>query len=275
MRTAAKWLARYRGGDRELLDRSSRPHRSPGRLPLERVQVIERLRRLRLTAAEIAELLGLPLSVSLWLNRIGLGKRSRLNPLEPPKGYERRHPGELVHVDIKRLARIATGGAGHRLTGDRASQRRGWIGGRQRGVTGFEYLHVIVDDYSRLAYAEVLPTLNARDAAGFLRRAIAWYAVRGVTVRAVMSDNGSAYISDLYARTLHDLGLRHLRIKPRRPAHKRESRTPDPDTTQRMGVWPHLRQLPRTLARAPALPQPIQLPATTRQPPATSHRPHG
>src|SRR5215831_21202073 len=205
-RTAAKWLARYRAGDGQLLDRSSRPRRSPSRLPQNRVAAIERLRRVRMTAAEIAEVLELPLStVSLWLNRIGLGKRSRLNPLEPPNRYERRHPGELVHVDIKRLARIATGGAGHRLTRDRASQRRGWIGGRQRGVTGFEYLHVIVDDYSRLAYAEVLPTLNARDAAGFLRRAIAWYAVRGVTVRAVMSDNGSAYISDLYARTLHDL----------------------------------------------------------------------
>lgn len=107
-RTASKWLKRYREGDRELLDRSSRPKRSPNRLPAERVQAIEALRRLWMTAAEIAEVLGLPLStVSLWLRRPGLGKRSRLAPPEPPIRYERRHPGELVHVDIKRLARIS------------------------------------------------------------------------------------------------------------------------------------------------------------------------
>ena len=218
VRTAGKWLARYRAGDRGLLDRSSRPRRSPRQLAAERVRAIERLRRLRMTAAEIAEVLELPLStVSLWLKRIGLGKRSRLDPLEPPNRYERHRPGELVHVDIKQLGRISARGAGHRLTGSRTSQQRPWINGRHRGVTGSEYLHVIVDDYSRLAYAEVLATLTARDAAGFLRRAIDWYAARGVTVKAVMSDNGSAYISDLYARTLRALGLRHLRIKPRRP----------------------------------------------------------
>ena len=218
VRTAAKWLGRYRSGDRDLLDRSSRPRRSPRRLAVERVQAIERLRRVRMSAAEIAEVLELPLStVSLWLKRIGLGKRSRLDPLEPPNRYERRHPGELVHVDIKQLGRISAAGAGHRITGSRASQQRPWIGGRHRGITGSEYLHVIIDDYSRLAYAEVLATLTARDAAGFLRRAIAWYAARGVTVKAVMSDNGPAYVSDLYARTLRELSLRHLRIKPRRP----------------------------------------------------------
>jgi transposase InsO family protein len=218
VRTAAKWLARYRSGDLELLDRSSRPRRSPRRLPAERVQAIERLRRVRMTAAEIAEVLELPLAtVSLWLKRIGLGKRSRLDPLEPPNRYERRHAGELVHVDIKQLSRISAAGAGHRVIGSRASQQRPWSGGRRRGITGFEYLHVIIDDHSRLAYAEVLATLTARDAADFLRRAIAWYAARGITVKAVMSDNGSAYISDLYARTLRELSLRHLRIKPRRP----------------------------------------------------------
>jgi transposase len=221
VRTAAKWLARYRGGDQGLLDRSSRPRRSPGRLAANRVQAIERLRRVRMTAAEIAEVLGLPLStVSLWLKRIGLGKRSRLDPLEPPNRYERRHAGELVHVDIKQLGRISAAGAGHRMIGSRASQRRPWSGGRRgrhQAITGSEYLHVIVDDYSRLAYAEVLDTLTARDAAGFLRRAVVWYAARGITVKAVMSDNGSAYVSELYARTLRELRLRHLRIKPRRP----------------------------------------------------------
>src|SRR5438552_16425103 len=121
VRTAAKWVRRFREGDRGLLDRSSRPGRSPSRLPQQRGQAIEALRRLWMTAAEIAEVLGLPLStVSLWLKRIGLGKRSRLAPPEPPNRYERRHPGELVHLDIKKLGRIR--GAGHRLTGSRASQ---------------------------------------------------------------------------------------------------------------------------------------------------------
>src|SRR5262245_53496038 len=152
-RTAAKWLKRFRDGDLELLDRSSRPRRSPLRLSAERVRVIEALRRLRMTAAEIAEILSLPLSsVALWLTRLGLGKRSRLEPPEPPNRYERRHPGELVHLDIKRLARISTRGAGHRVLGHRRSQYYHRVGGRKRGPTGYEYVHVMIDDHSRLAY---------------------------------------------------------------------------------------------------------------------------
>jgi len=218
VRTAAKWVSRYRGGDRELLDRSSRPLRSPMRLPQQRVEAIERLRRVRMTAAEIAEVLELPLStVSVWLKRIGLGKRSRLDPLEPPNRYERRHPGELVHVDIKRLGRISVLGAGHRVLGSRASQYARRVDGRLTRMTGFEYLHVMIDDYSRLAYAEVLDDLTAACAIAFLRRAVAWYAARGVRVRAVMSDNGAAYIAHAYTGALHELGLKHLRIKPGRP----------------------------------------------------------
>jgi transposase InsO family protein len=217
-RTAAKWLRRYRDGDQLLSDRSSRPRRSPARLAPDRVDAIERLRRVRMTASEIAEVLGLPLStVSLWLKRIGLGKRSRLEPPEPPNRYERRHPGELVHVDLKQLGRISPRGAGHRAVGHRKSQYRPQRDGRKHSLTGFEYLHVIIDDHSRLAYAEILKTLTATDAAAFIRRAIAWYAARGVHIRAVMTDNGSAYISHLYARTLRELGLRHLRIQPNRP----------------------------------------------------------
>jgi transposase InsO family protein len=218
VRTASKWVARFRAGDRVLHDRSSRPLRSPRRLPQQRVAAIERLRRVRMTAAEIAEVLELPLStVSVWLKRIGLGKRSRLDPLEPPNRYERRHPGELVHVDIKRLGRISARGAGHRMIGSRKSQYSRRVNGMMRKQTGFEYLHVVVDDYSRLAYAEVLDDLTAACAIAFLRRAVAWYAARGVQVRAVMSDNGAAYIAHDYARALHELGLKHLRIKPGRP----------------------------------------------------------
>jgi transposase InsO family protein len=170
------------------------------------VEAIEKLRRVRMTASEITEILGLALStVSLWLKRIGLGKRSRLEPPESPNRYERRHPGELVHVDIKRLGRFGT--AGKRMVGSRhASRGFGW-----------EFVHVMVDDHSRLAYVEVLPDQRARSAVAFLRRGLAWFKERGVVVQRVMSDNGSCYVSALHARTCRELGLRHIRIQPYRP----------------------------------------------------------
>jgi transposase InsO family protein len=218
-RTAYRWLGRWRRqGVPGLLDRSSRPLCSPRQLPPAKVNAIRSLRRLRMTAAEIAEVLGLALStVSLWLKRIGLGKRSRLEPPEPPNRYERRHAGELVHVDIKQLGRISARGAGHRMVGHRKSQISTRAGGVRRGLTRFEYLHVMIDDHSRLAYAEVLPTLTARCAIDFLRRGMGWFAERGVQVRAVMSDNGSAYVAHAYREALAELGLRHLRIRPYRP----------------------------------------------------------
>jgi len=211
--TARKWARRHAAGE-SLQDRPSRPHRSPARLPESLVQAIEKLRRVRMTAAEIAEILGLALStVSLWLKRIGLGKRSRLEPLEPPNRYERRHPGELVHVDIKQLGRISARGAGHRMVGHRKSQP----GGHLRMPTGFEYVHVMVDDHSRLAYAEVLAGLSARCAIAFLRRAVAWFAEHGVKIRAVMTDNGSCYVAHAHRAALRELGLKHLRTRPYRP----------------------------------------------------------
>src|SRR5665213_1112269 len=182
------------------------------------VEPIRSLRKLRMTAAEIAEVLSLALStVSLWLKRIGLGKRSRLEPPKPPNRYERRHPGELVHVDIKQLGRISTRGAGHRMVGHRRSQVSARIDGTKRGLTRYEYVHVMIDDHTRLAYAEVLPALTAHHAIEFLRRAVAWFAERGVAIKAVMSDNGSAYVAHAYRRALAELGLRHIRIKPYRP----------------------------------------------------------
>jgi transposase InsO family protein len=215
-RTAWRWLRRWRDeGELGLLDRSSRPHHSPTKLAQRKVEAIEKLRRLRMTAAQIAEVLGLALStVSRWLKRIGLGKRSRLEPPEPPNRYERRHPGELVHVDIKTLGRISTRGAGHRVLGHRKSQ---FHSGHHRRQTGFEYVHVMVDDHSRLAYAEVLEDLTARCAVAFLRRAVAWFAEHGIRIRAVMSDNGSAYVSHAHRDACRELSLRHLRIRPGRP----------------------------------------------------------
>jgi transposase InsO family protein len=218
-RTVYRWLRRWREeGAGGLVDRSSRPLRSPNQLAASKVDAIRSLRRLRMTATEIAEVLSLALStVSLWLKRIGLGKRSRLQPPEPPNRYERRHPGELVHVDIKQLGRISARGAGHRMVGHRKSQISTRVGGTKRGLSRFEYVHVMIDDHTRLAYAEVLPALTARCAIEFLRRGVAWFAQRGVTVKAVMSDNRSSYVAHSYRQALNELGLRHVRIRPYRP----------------------------------------------------------
>jgi transposase InsO family protein len=217
-RSAYRWLARWRAeGEQGLRDRSSRPQRSR-RTAHQRVEAIAALRRLRMTAAQIAELLGMALStVSLWLKRLGLGKRSRLEPLEPPNRYERRQPGELVHIDIKTLGRISLRGAGHRVVGHRKSQVYRRIDGRQRQLTGYEYVHVAVDDHSRLAYAEVLEDLTAACAIAFLERALAWFGEHGIAVKAVMTDNGSAYVAHAHRAALRALGIRHLRIRPGRP----------------------------------------------------------
>jgi len=208
-RTVAKWLARYRSEGRDgLCDRSSAPHRIARRTPAERVRVIELLRRLRMTAAEIAEVLRMPLStVSAVLKRIGLGRRSRLEPFEPANRYECSRPGELVHVDVKKLGRFTR--PGHRMLG------RGR--GRFEEGAGYEYVHVCVDDFSRLAYVEVLADERAVTAISFLRRALAWFAAQGVRVERVMTDNGSAYRSHAHRAACALLGLRHSRTKPRRP----------------------------------------------------------
>jgi transposase InsO family protein len=216
-RTVAKWVARYRAGE-PMADRSSAPRRVPSRTPQETIEGIELLRRLRMTAAEIAEVLGLALStVSRWLRRIGLGKRSRLEPPEPPNRYERRRPGELLHLDVKKLGRISSKGAGHRVLGAGRRQSQFKLGPRRLGGTGWEFVHVCVDDATRLAYAEVLPDEKGATAAGFLRRAAAWFASLGVEARAVMSDNGACYRSGAHAAACFELGLRHLFTRPYRP----------------------------------------------------------
>ena len=214
VRCARKWASRYQDGDRQLFDRSSAPRRVANRTEPARVEVIAKLRRLRMTAAEIAETLGMPLStVSGILTRIGMGTLGRLG-LEPAVRYERSRPGELVHIDVKKLARIA--GVGHRIAGDRRSQRGGYQR-RLQGRPGWEYLHVAVDDYSRLAYAEVLADEKAATAAGFLRRAVAFYRRYGISVEAILTDNGSAYIAVTHALACRRLKIRHLRTRPRRP----------------------------------------------------------
>jgi transposase InsO family protein len=218
-RSARKWLSRWRAeGEAGLLDRSSAPKRVPSRLPSERLEAIKALRRLRMTAAEIAEILGMALStVSRWLARIGLGKRSRLQPPEPPNRYERKRPGELIHVDVKKLARISARGAGHRVTGNRKSQfSRGPEHERKR-VTGWEFVHVCVDDATRLAYVEVLPDEKGATAAGFLRRAVDWFKGMGIGVERVLSDNGACYRSAVHSQACKELGIRHIFTRPYRP----------------------------------------------------------
>jgi transposase InsO family protein len=220
VRCARKWVARYRDeGEAGLFDRSSAPRVVANRTPQDRIDAIVVLRRLRFTAAEIAEALGIALStVSGILTRLGLGRLGRLGR-EPARRYERSRPGELVHIDVKKLGRIE-GGAGKRIRG---GGRRHYLPtrtdreGKRRATVGWEYVHVAVDDYSRLAYAEVLADEKAQTAVGFLRRALAFFARYGVRVERLLTDNGSAYRSAVHALACRVLGIRHLRTRPYRP----------------------------------------------------------
>jgi transposase len=220
VRCARKWVTRYREqGEAGLADRSSAPKRVANRTPQERVQAIMALRRLRFTAAEIAEALGMALStVSGILTRLGLGKLGRLG-LEPARRYERSRPGELVHVDVKKLGRIE-GGAGKRVRGGVRGHYTGSRtdrDGKRRNLVGWEYVHIAVDDHSRLAYAEVLGDEKAQTAVCFLRRALAFFARHGIRVEGLLTDNGSAYRSAIHALACRTLGIRHLRTRPYRP----------------------------------------------------------
>jgi transposase InsO family protein len=222
VRTAGKWVRRYRSeGESGLVDRSSAPKRVPARTSSERVEAIAALRQLRMTGPEIAELLQMANStVSAVLARIGLGKLSRLEPPEPVRRYQRSRPGELIHVDVKKLGRIGSQGAGHRALGRswakdgrRATDRDGV----RRLQTGWERVHVCVDDATRLAYAEVLADERSPTAIGFLERALAFYRSHGIAVKRLMTDNGSAYVSAAHTAACRRLGIRHLRTRPYRP----------------------------------------------------------
>lgn len=206
-RTGYRWRTRHRGGE-GLRDRSSAPRRCPHRIRAERIAEIERLRRGRMTGPAIAAALGMARStVGLILRRLGLGKLKALDPQAPVIRYERSRPGEMIHLDTKKLGRFHV--AGHRATGDRQA-------GRSKHA-GWDFLHVCVDDASRLAYTELLPSEGQEDATGFLERALAWLARHGVTVERVMTDNGSAYRSRRFAEALRQAGLRHVRTRPYTP----------------------------------------------------------
>ena len=219
-RTCGKWVSRYRElGECGLLDRSSAPELVANRTDERRIETIAALRRLRFTGPEIAELLGMAHStVSGILTRIGMGRLGRLG-LEPAERYERERPGELIHIDVKKLGRIQ-GGAGKRVRDglrQHYNPRRTDAAGILRHTVGWDYVHVAIDDCTRLAYAEVLPDEKATTAVAFLGRAIAFYARHGITVERLMTDNGSAYRAAIHALACRALGIRHLRTRAYRP----------------------------------------------------------
>jgi transposase InsO family protein len=207
-RTGWKWVDRFRReGEQGLADRSSAPQSVPSRTAPERESMILLLRELRFSSPEIAETLAMPLStVCAVLQRQGLGRLPRLKPEEPANSYERPRPGELVHLDVKKLGAI--GRPGHRVNGDRTTRTRG---------IGWEYVHVAIDDATRLAYVEVLADEKGTTAAGFLRRAVAFFGRYGISVQRILSDNGACYRAVVHALACRALGIKHLRTRPYRP----------------------------------------------------------
>jgi transposase InsO family protein len=213
-RTVRKWVERYRlEGLSGLKDRSSRPHRLHRPIPKAIVEQVEALRRTRRTGKQIAAQLGIsPATVSRTLRRLGLNRIAALEPCEPVRRYERDHPGEMIHIDIKKLGRID--GIGHRITGD----RRGQSNRRSRGEgLGWEFVHVAIDDNSRIAFAKVMSSERKRSATAFLKATLAYYESLGVKVERVMTDNGSCYKSFAFRSLCKRLGLKHIRTKPYTP----------------------------------------------------------
>jgi len=214
VRTVRKWLARFATeGPAGLHDRSSRPHRSPRTLRRTVRRQIEKLRRRRRSSLYIAQHLGVPLAtVVVVQRRLGLNRLRRLDPPTPVVRYERARPGELLHLDVKKLGRIGRNGPRGRLM---AHQRRA---GYRQAALGWEYLHVAIDDHSRVSYAELLPDETQRSAVAFLARATAWFRTQGIGhIQRVMTDNGSAYVSRAFAAALQAIGARHLRTRPYTP----------------------------------------------------------
>jgi transposase InsO family protein len=209
-KTVGKWVERFRAeGVDGLRDRSSRPLSLPGQTAPATCVAIEALRRQRQTGEQIAAAVGVsPATVSRVLRRLGLNRLSSLEPAEPVRRYEREHPGELIHIDIKKLGKFNQ--VGHRITGDRRGQSNG------RGV-GWEFVHVCVDDHSRVAFSQILPDEKAESAVSFLKAAVAYYASLGVTVTRVMTDNGSCYKAFAFRDACRELGLKHIRTRPYTP----------------------------------------------------------
>ena len=207
--TVRKWVKRFQAeGTEGLRDRSSRPARVPARTDQSTIDRLVELRReYRLSGPELAEVVAVPAStVGRWLRRAGLGRLRRPDADEPARRYERRSPGELIHVDVKKLARFDA--IGHRITRDRSK--------RSRGI-GYDFVHVAIDDHSRLAYVEVHADEKGLTAVAFLQKALAWFEEHGVHVQRLMSDNGSCYRSEAFQEALNQRAIRHIRTRPYTP----------------------------------------------------------
>lgn len=206
-RSAVRWIGRYRRGDCELRDHSSRPLRSPRRTPDRTIERVIALRKERQTGAEIAHRLRIsPATVARILARAGLERLKNLEPRLPVQRYEKMRPGELLHLDTKKLGRIAR--VGHRIHGDRRA--------RSRGV-GWEFVHVAIDDYSRASFVEVLPDERAPTTAAFLGRALAHFAQQGVIIEGLLTDNGGCYRSRDFSAACNAAAIKHSRTRPYRP----------------------------------------------------------
>ncbi|MFQ5508525.1 MAG: IS481 family transposase [Leptospirillia bacterium] len=244
VRTVYKWLRRFQGeGEAGLLDRTSAAHFVHHRIGAGWVALIGHLRRTcRMTARAIAERLRLCRStVSGVLARLGLSRLKCLDPPEPVRRYERQHPGDLLHLDIKKLGRFWR--AGHRVTGCRRNASEG---------AGWEFVHVCIDDHSRLAYVEVLENEKGDSAAGFLKRAMAWFTAQGVTVRQVMTDNGACYVSKVFAAVRVRLGLKHIRTRPYTPKTNGKA---ERFIQTLLREWAYARPYKNSAARAEQLPR--------------------
>jgi len=209
VRTVFKWLQRHReAGVRGLSNRRSRPHHNPNAYVAAWDNLIATLRSFRMSALEIASLLNIPRStIAHALKRLNLNRLDRLTPPDPVRRYERKRPGDLIHLDIKKLGRFSK--PGHRVTG--------WTGRQRSRGLGYDYVHVAIDDHSRVAYVEVLDDEKGKTCARFLARATQWFGTKGVTVRRVMTDNGVGYVSHVFRDAIQALGQRHLRTKPYTP----------------------------------------------------------
>ena len=207
-KTARKWVRRYQAESQSgLRDRSSRPHRSPRRTAVELIERVLVLRRQRWTGVRIAQTTGLSrATISRILRRHRLSRARDLDPIVPIVRYEHPHPGDLLHLDTKKLARIHK--PGHRLTGDPRDETRG---------AGWELLHVAIDDHSRIAFSQFHPDERASSSVAFLRAAVAYYARLGIRIRRVLTDNAPCFYSDRFAAACHELGIRHLRTRPYTP----------------------------------------------------------
>ena len=257
-KTVAKWVARFRAeGAAGLQDRSSRPHSSPGQTPPATCERVEALRRQRHTGEQIAAEVGVSAAtISRILKRLGLNRLSALEPAEPVRRCERATPGEIVHIDIKKLGKFNR--IGHRVTGERTGQSK------TRGI-GWEYVHLAIDDHSRLAYSEILPDEKRGSCLRFLFNALRFFRSLGVKVERIMTDNGSSFRSRRYAKALRRLKIKHLRTKPLYAQDQRKGRALRSDQLARVGLRTSLRHIPEQRA--------AQLPFWLHR--YNWHRPHG